>query len=495
METPPVASRDAAKLLHEGALALSSMERNGIRIDMRYLESHTKETEVEIEGLKKRLYADKMWKEWEKKFGNKATLGNKVQLGSIVFDDMGYTRRHSLAKKDRKSNDEYAFRRAPKNDEASFGSVDLPFVKDYFRWQKLEKLYGTYLKGIMNEVVDGRIHPFYHANKVVSYRTSSSMINFQNIPNRNKEIARRIRRCFIPDKGCVIGDFDYSTAEVRSACCYTKDPNLIRDFTEKGKDAHGDLAVELFGMDREKMRHWTEDMKVAFKKTLRDWIKNRFTFPQFFGSVYFQCAPHLWEGVTSGKTMPDGKMSVVEHLRRQGVTELGDCDQDAFVKPGTFVHRVKTLEDSMWNKRYTVYTAWKKRWRNSYLIKGWFESLSGFVFSGLYGRNDCLNYGIQCFAAHWLLQAAIIVSKKLRKARMKTRLIGAIHDNLLGSIPHDEVQDVFDMIVEAMTVDVPKKWPSIIVPLEAEVEWVPEGGSWAEKKLCHKSRGRWEVAA
>lgn len=489
MDVIKPASVDAAYLFHEGTLALAQMEANGIRVDVDYLKKHTLETEEEIADLHNKLLADKMWRTWERKFGNKATLGNRVQLGEIVFGDMKYKRRHSLTKKDRKDGYE-SERRTPKNDEAAFGDAvkDLPFVADYFRWLKLSKMHGTYLLGFQREVVNGRIHPFYHLHKVRSYRSSSSEPNFTNIPVRNREIGDRLRKCFIPDEGCDLGEFDYGGAEVRSACCYTGDPRLIEEFTGKGKDPHGDTAMELFGIKREHIKpleHFTakqkEECKKLWEKGPRDWAKNRFVFPQFFGSVAFQCAPHLWEAVEAGAMMPHGDISVREHLRRQGITHLGNCDPDADIEPGSFLHRCKVVEDGFWKKRFKVYDAWKRRWWNSYCTKGYFESLSGFVFSGLYGKNDCLNYGIQAFAFHWLLYAVIRLTKLIKKYRMKSKLVGEIHDSLLINVPANEVDVVFPMVADIMRDTVPRHWPSIIVPLKVEADVVHEGLSWADK--------------
>lgn len=490
-----VATRDAAWLLQAGVEAFSQVELNGIRIDEGYLKQHTKDTEEEIAGLKKRLYSDPLWKRWERKFGHKATLGNRSQLGEIVFDDMKYKRRHTLAKKDRGSEDE-AWRHKPKNDEAAFGNAvkDLPFVADYFRWLKLEKMHGTYLLGFAREAVDGRIHPFFDLHKVRTYRSSSSWPNFTNIPNRQHEIAKRIRRCFIPDEGCYISEADYSGVEVKSACCYTKDQRLIDDFTLPGKDPHGDTAMELFGITRTMMEGWDENAKANWKKTLRDWSKNRFVFPQFFGSVAFQCAPHIWEAVDSGVKMPDYRMTVKQWLAKQGIIELGDCDPEGNVEPGTFVHRVKTVEDGFWNKRFKQYSAWKRRWWNSYLDHGYFHSLSGFVFTGIYGRNECWNYPVQSFAFHWLLYAIIVIMKELKKRKMRTKLIGAIHDCVLASIPYEERDEFLDMSVEVMTKRVPQHWPEIIVPLTTEIDLCPEGISWAEKKPARRNeKGVWEI--
>lgn len=487
-----VATREAARLFHDGTLALSEIEANGIKVDVSYLESESKKVVKEIDDLKAALVNDKeVYPTWSKIYGHKTNLGSREQLGDIVFDRLGHKRRASLAKKDR--DNEFGVRREPKFNEAAFGDVSLPFVKDYFRWQKLEKLKNTYLDGISREVVDGRIHPFYHLHKVVTYRGSSSEINFQNIPNRNYEIARRIRRCFVPDRGCDLIEIDYSTAEVRSACCYTKDPVLISYIVNPKNDMHGDTARDMFGFSEEDVTG-SAAIEKAFKKGPRDWAKNRVVFPMFFGSVHFQCAPHVWEMVEKGIEVPKGGMTIREHLRRQGITALGDCDPGEPTRPGTFVHRMKDVEHSFWNERFKVYTSWKNGWFNRYLRDGWFRTLSGFVISGLLARNDVLNYGIQGFAFHWLLWSVIRIMKRLKKERMKAMLVGQIHDCHLGSVPTRERDDYIGISKEVMTEEILRHWPSIIVPLNIEVELCPDGTSWADKKVAHYRNGGWDVS-
>jgi len=57
------------------------------------------------------------------------------------------------------------------------------------------------------------------------------------------------------------------------------------------------------------------------KKTIRDWGQEQVVFPQFYGSVYFQCAPNLLKGVMSGEKMPDGSTSK-EYLASKGIKKL-----------------------------------------------------------------------------------------------------------------------------------------------------------------------------
>ncbi len=57
--------------------------------------------------------------------------------------------------------------------------------------------------------------------------------------------------------------------------------------------------------------------------------RNGVTFPMFYGSVWFQCAPAIWERMLREKwIMPGTDMLVIKWLKKHGIRELGNC------KPG-----------------------------------------------------------------------------------------------------------------------------------------------------------------
>lgn len=482
------ATKEAAMLFHEGVKAMSELEHNGIRIDVPYLKKTVAETDAKITDMQKRLRADPVYRTWRKHHGQDTKLGSKEQLAHVIFGVMGHKRHAGKAKKSH-SEESLGAKRESKWDEASFSEVDLPFVKDYFRCEKYKKLLTTYLRGIERELVGDKLHPFFDLHTAVTYRSSSSMPNFQNIPKRNREIMELIRTCFIPRKGRRIVEMDFSGVEVRVACCYTKDPRLIREFTGPDGDPHGDTAVELFMLPKDFVR----ENKDWAKKSVRDWAKNRFVFPSFYGSVYFQCAPDLWEGVETGLKLPDGT-TLRDHLKSKGVKRLGDCTPGADTVAGTFVHHVKRVEDSFWNERFKVYTQWKKRRWNEYLHDGGFNLFTGFKCEGIYTKNDVLNYAIQGAAFHCLLWSLIELIKALRKYKMKAKPIGQIHDSFISDVPDGEVQDYLDIAYEITTVKLPKAWKWITVPMDVEAEVADVGDPWLKVREWTKTDGKWSQA-
>jgi DNA polymerase I-like protein with 3'-5' exonuclease and polymerase domains len=84
------ASKEAFQLIHEGAKALSKVEHVGIRIDERRLQENIQEAAREIMERESKMKADPLWKRWKKRFGEGTKLGSREQLGTLLFEDMGY---------------------------------------------------------------------------------------------------------------------------------------------------------------------------------------------------------------------------------------------------------------------------------------------------------------------------------------------------------------------------------------------------------------------
>lgn len=263
--------------------------------------------------------------------------------------------------------------------------------------------------------------------------------------------------------------------------CYHKDSNFISYITTPGKDMHRDMAAQIYFLEPEQV---TKDTRYG--------AKNKFVFPQFYGDFYVSCARSLWEWVEQGKLLgPDGK-PLKTHLRANGIVALGACDPDQEPKEGTFEKHLQEVEHDFWNKRFMAYGRWRKDWYKLYLDQGYFDLLSGFRVYGMFKRNAVVNYPVQGSAFHCLLWTLIQVQKRLRKYRMRSKIVGQIHDSLLGDVREDELRDYLE-IVEHVVVDLlPKRYPWLIVPLEIEYEISPRGGSWFEKREVKFKRGQFQ---
>lgn len=464
---------DAMRLFHAGAEALAEMEHAGIRVDLGYLTRKDAELEGRIKEAEAAIKDSEVWEKWKRRYGTNSNLHSRAQLAEVLFNVLGF---------DRPQVDKTAGGK-DKTDEEVLLKLDDEWCREYLRLQKLKKASGTYLRGIRAEVVDGFLRPVFDLHLTVTYRSSSSMPNFQNIPIRNHDVMQMIRGAFVPRPGRRLVEVDFSGIEVRIAACYNKDPVLIKYIEDPSTDMHRDTAADLFLFDKEFLAGEGKDWA---KATVRDFAKNRFVFPQFYGSVWSQCAPHLWEGVQeSTRKVPGTDKTLAQVLAKKGIRKLGKCEPRQDPQPGTFGALVQEAERAMWKDRFKVYAEWKYQWWDEYQRRGYFHTYTGFTVASPLKRNEAINNPIQGSAFHCLLWCIVEISKILRKRKMKSVLVGQIHDSLIGDVMDGELDEFLAICKKVMTVLLPKAFSWICVPIAIEADVTPVDAPWSAK-VAHK---------
>ena len=118
-------------------------------------------------------------------------------------------------------------------------------IDPLLRYRQLTKLNGTYIEGLLRLMgPEGRIHSTFDQVATATGRISSSEPNLQNIPVRTAQ-GREIRRAFVPRKGWVLLDADYSQIELRLMAHFSGDKALVEAF-RTGQDVHARTASEIF---------------------------------------------------------------------------------------------------------------------------------------------------------------------------------------------------------------------------------------------------------
>lgn len=460
-------SERLSKLYLEGSKTMAWIEANGIKIDTDALERHDAETTTAIKEGEDALRDDPVYATWRRRFGTKTNLQSHEQLGEVVYRDLGY-------------QVEYRTKtgRASTN-EATLSRIDLPFVKRYFEVAKLRKLKGTYFAQLRRETVNGFLHPFFDLFAAVSGRSGSSAPNFQNVPIRNPKIGKIIRSCFVSRKeDWRLVEIDFKGIEVAISACINRDPTLIAYVSDPSTDMHRDMAMQLFLLDAFD----------AAKKPIRHSSKNGYVFPSFYGSCYFQTAPALWR---MSRDIPYGSGTLQDHLKSRGFVKLGECDVEKEPQPGTYEYHVREIDRDFWGSRFRVFGQWRKDEYARYLRNGYFESPVGMRWEGVYKRNDVLNYSTQQSAFACLLNTANRARKWIRSSGMESLMVGQIHDSMVFDAPESEIQKLLTGVTRVVEEDLPMEWNWICVPLTAEVEVCPPGGSWVEKQPWEKKDGVW----
>jgi hypothetical protein len=196
----------------------------------------------------------------------------------------------------------------------------------------------------------------------------------------------------------------------------------------------------------------------------------------------------LWKNMTRLNLMaPDGE-SLLEHMKSKGIYELGHLHLDKHGEPtkpekGSFYAHIENVEKRFWNERFPVYSKWRKDWYAMYQKRGYFTSLTGFNYAGLFRRNQVINLPVQGSASHLKLKALINMYEAIRKRKMQSRLILEIHDSVIGLVPDDEFEAYCQLIQEQQVQRINEQFKWIVVPVKAEIEASPSGGSWYEKKV------------
>lgn len=456
MESHPI-RKDACELMFKGVQALARMERNGIRVDVDYCRKMQNHLTRQINHLRSQLMGSDFIHQWRGKYGKKFNMTSNPQLGDMLFSHLGIVPLKRTNPTSRYPEGQ------PSVDEESLEATGVPEVKTLIRIRRLTKARDTSLKNLLEEQVDGRVHTNFNLHIAATYRPSTDSPNLANVPTRNPEIKQIVRSGIVADEGCKLMAADFKGIEVSIAYNYHKDPEMKIYLLDKSTDMHRDMAMKLYLLEKEQMN-----------KAIRHSGKNRYVFPEFYGSYWKNCASDLWiDAHEPTHDLPDGT-PLLQHLASKGLTNLTAYEE-----------HVRGVEDWMWNVKWKVYTAWKESWLRKYIENGYLETLTGFRCQGEMTRNQVINYPIQGSAFHCMLQCIIWIDEDIRKEGWKTRLCNQIYDDLMLNVPPEEEQMVVDRLRLYMRERLPEHWPWIQIPLDVDIEATPVNGSWFQKSTEH----------
>lgn len=463
----------AYKLLHDGSIAFAQVESNGMKVDTAYLTQTIKETKEKIKRLQNKIKEDEVFEAWRKTYGVKTNLGSRQQLGVVLFDILKYPNpSYTSNEEDRYSTDADALEK-----------VDCPFIKKYLKIEKLKKAEGTFLSGILKDTIDEFCHPFFDLVTTETYRSSSYKPDFQNFPMRDPEVSKLVRSAFIPrSSNRHIVEVDYGKIEVHGAYWYHKDPVMYEYICNPKKDMHRDMARQCYMLSARELKNPVDKKDEKRIYNIRYCGKNMFVFPEFYGSWYGTRAMNLWDAIDKLKLHLRDGTSLKEHLKQQGIKRLGLCNWGEEPKPNTFENHLKEVENDFWNVRFKVYTQWKNDWYDKYQEKGYFDTLTEFRIEGIYRKNQVINYPVQGVAFHCLLWSLIKIQRLLNKYKMKSLIVGQIHDSIVADVLDKELKNYLEIVFKVMTIDIKKHWDFILTPLEVEAEVAPAGRNWFEKE-------------
>lgn len=237
-----VLSSELAELELSLIPVVEKMKNNGILVDLKKLKELSLDFEKEIEKLQKQIF---------KTSGQEFNLNSPSQLSEILFNKM------SISAIGVKKTPGGAI--STNAEELKKLAKEHPIINSIIEYREVFKLKTGFVDSLprMINPKDGRIHPHFHQLGTETGRMSCSDPNLQNIPVKT-DLGKKIRECFIPEKGFEFLSADYSQMDFRVVASLSGD-EIMLGFLRQGKDIHLMTASLIFGLKEtdvsEKQRH------------------------------------------------------------------------------------------------------------------------------------------------------------------------------------------------------------------------------------------------
>ena len=393
------------------ARALAKMEQVGVSINTADLTKLIKQLDKEISQLASECY---------KIIAKEINLASPKQLQTVLFDDLGM-QGTSKVKTGFSTNAEAL--------TTLFEQTGHPFLEKLLQHRevtKIRQIVETISKTVES---DGRIHTTYVQTGTSTGRLSSENPNLQNIPVRT-ERGRLIRDAF------VVGDdyetlltADYSQIEMRILAHLSQDSGLIEAF-KSGEDLHKFVGARIYGVQPDEV---TSAMRSKVKA-------------MSYGLVYGLSEYGLAKQLRISNA--DAKQLMADYFARFG---------------GVRNYLAKVVDDAKLNGFTTTIYGRRRP----------FDDLNSKIFTiRENARRAALNAPIQGTAADIMKLAMIKVDHLLVEAKMKSRILLQVHDELVIEVAKGELEKVKSLAIKGMT-----EAAKLDVPLEVSIG---VGKSWDE---------------
>ena len=381
MQRKRLAELGLVQLLEEVELplvhTLAAMEREGLKLDAERLSEVGAGFGERIAKLEAEIFELA-----EEEF----TIGSPQQVGRILFEKLGLTRK-------RRGKTGFS------TDARVLAQIrdEHPIVEKIESWRELTKLKNTYLDSLP-ELIDpetGRVHTTFNQASTTTGRLSSTNPNLQNIPIRT-EIGRPVRACFVAEGEDRLLSADYSQVELR-VLAHVADEEVLKEIFRAGDDVHAATAAEVFGISRDEV-----DVGQRSKAKMVN-------FGIVYGLTGFGLADRLNIPRKEGEEFVARYLERFPAVRRFREEVVERAQEKGFVK--TLMGRRRPIP----------------------------ELRSGNPNTRRLGERLAVNTVIQGTAADIIKLAMVRCRSALREAGLSTRLVLQIHDELLFEGPPAEM--------------------------------------------------------
>ena len=391
---------------------LAEMEMNGVLIDTNALkETSVAFTERMLE-LERKIYEEA---------GEEFNISSPRQVGDILFEKLKIVEKAKKTKTGQYVTSEEVLQQLKNK---------APIVSNILAYRGLKKLLGTYVDALPKLINPrtGHIHTSFNQTVTATGRLSSSDPNLQNIPVRGED-GKDIRRCFIPEPGCLFFSADYSQIELRVMAHLSNDANMIEAFRE-GHDIHTATAAKIY---KESLDSVTRDQRTKAKRA---------NFGIIYGITMFGLAQNLDIERSEAKQLIDGYFATYPQVHEYMEQSKEMARKNGYAE--TFLHRRRYLPD----------------------INSHNATVRNFA------ERNAINAPIQGSAADIIKVAMVRIYSRFKRENIRSKMILQVHDELNFSVVPEEKELVERIVIEEM-----QNAYALRVPLIADCGW---GKNWLE---------------
>lgn len=391
---------------------LAEMELNGIRIDTESLAETSSILTSRMRQLETQIY---------EAAGEEFNIASPKQVGEILFGKMKIVDKPKKTKTGQYVTSEEVLQQLRHKNH---------IVDDILAHRGLKKLLGTYVDALPKLINrrTGHIHTSFNQTVTSTGRLSSSDPNLQNIPVRGED-GKEIRRCFIPEEGCLFFSADYSQIELRVMAHLSGDENMAEAF-RLGHDIHAATAAKIY---KEDIADVTRDQRTKAKRA---------NFGIIYGITVFGLAERLDISRAEAAQLIDGYFASFPKVAQYMEQSKETARAKGYAE--TFFHRRRYLPD----------------------INSHNATVRNFA------ERNAINAPIQGSAADIIKIAMVRISRKFKTEGIKSKMILQVHDELNFSVLPEEKEKVQRIVLEEMQNAYP-----LNVPLVADCGW---GANWLE---------------
>ena len=391
---------------------LADMELNGVCLDTEALQETS------------RIFTDRM-KQYEqeiyKEAGETFNIGSPKHVGDILFGKL-----QIMDKPKKTKTGQYV------TSEEVLQSLEAkhPVVRNILNYRGMKKLLSTYIDALPKLINPrtGHIHTSFNQAQTATGRLSSSDPNLQNIPVRTDD-GKEIRKCFIPEDGCLFFSADYSQIELRIMAHLSGDENMMEAFRE-GHDIHRATAAKIWHEDIDKV---TDAQRKKAKQA---------NFGIIYGITTYGLAQRM--GIPNGEAR-----------------ELIQDYFHTFPKVKAYMEQAKETARS---KGYAETLFHRRRYLPD--INSRNATVRGFA------ERNAINAPIQGTEADIIKVAMVRIWKRFKEEGIRSKMILQVHDELNFSVYPEEREQVERIVIEEM-----QNACQLNVPLTADAGW---GSNWLE---------------